>query len=82
MIINDTIQGTAVSSKREDEVKALLNKLSEIEDDEFNNALKKMNDLSDEDEYGRIVLAKINEEIRLARDERRAGDDLLRADRH
>ena len=82
MIINDTIQGTAVSSKREDEVKALLNKLSEIEDDEFNNALEKMNDLSDEDEYGRIVLAKINEEIRLARDERRAKDGLLRDDRH
>lgn len=82
MLINGNVQGLNVSKEREDEVKPLLKKLSEIEDEEFKNALAKAKDISDDDEYGRIVLAKINKEIKLAREERRARDGLLRDDRH
>lgn len=82
MLINGNIQGLNVSKEREDEVKPLLKKLSEIEDEEFKNALAKAKDISDDDEYGRIVLAKINEEIKLAREERKARNDFLRDDRH
>lgn len=71
MLINGNVQGMNVSKEREDEIKPLLKKLSEIEDEEFKNALDKAKDISDDDEYGRIVLAKINEEIRLSRLERK-----------
>ena len=82
MAVNGSIQGIAVSKERENEVSQILEKLNEIEDDEFKNALQKCNDISDDDEYGRIVLAKINKEIKLAREERKASDDLLRDNRH
>ena len=82
MAVNGSIQGTIVSKERENEVSQILEKLNEIEDDEFQNALQKCNDISDDDEYGRIVLAKINKEIKLAREERKASNDLLRDNRH
>ena len=71
MIVNNNVQGIAITNEKEDEVKSLLKRLSEIEDEEFQNALAKCEDISDDDEYGKIVLAKINKEIRLAREERK-----------
>ena len=81
MTVNGKVEGVAISPERENEVKELLKKIDQIEYDEVKNALDKCEDLSEDDEYGRIALEYINKEIKLARAERRAGDDLLRDDR-
>ena len=82
MTINGKVQGVSISQEREDEVKELLKRIDQIELDGVREALGKCKDLSEDDEYGRIALEYINKEIKLARAERRAGDDLLRDDRH
>ena len=82
MTINGKVEGVAISPERENEVKELLKKIDQIEFEEVKEALGKSPTGSDEDEYGRLALKYINKQIKLAREERRAGDDLLRDDRH
>ena len=82
MTINGKVEGVSISLEKQNEVKELLKKIDQIEYDEVKNALDKCEDLSEDDEYGRIALKYINKQIKLAREERRAGDDLLRDDRH
>lgn len=80
MLVNNNIDGVAISQSKENEVRQLLDKISHIENDEVKNALNKCKDLSEDDEYGRIALEYINKEIKLAREERRARNDLSRDD--
>ena len=82
MLINNKVDGVVVTSEKEDEVRQLIKRIDQIEYEEVKNALSKCKDLSDDDEYGRIALEYINKEIKLARQERRAKDDLLRNNRH
>ena len=82
MTINGKVEGVAISPERENEVKELLKKIDQIEFEEVKEALGKSPTGSDEDEYGRLALKYINKQIKLAREERRAGDDLLRNNRH
>ncbi len=82
MLINGKVEGVAITPQRQNEVRQLIDQIDQIEIEEVRNALNKCKDLSDDDEYGRIALEYINKEIKLARQERRAKDDLLRDDRH
>ena len=82
MNINGKVEGVSISTTRENEVKELLKKIDQIELEEVKKAVSDCKDFSDDDEVARIALNFINKEIKLAREERRAGDDLLRDDRH
>ena len=68
MIIDDRAYDPKVRMEREQEIRMLLKRIEEIEKEEYEIAKKNFKDISEDDQYGSVLINNINDEVYAVRE--------------